>query len=280
MRVIAKVTINFKFKRLFMRKFKQLNHYFIVSLVAIGLLSACAAHINKPELTKVTAKNIVITDTIPSLNQVDKFITPYRKHVEEEMSKVLTQNANDLVKDRKHPRLNTAISNLFGDATYEIVSPIYKKRTGNDIDFVLMNWGGIRADLAKGPVTMGDAYALMPFENEVVIVTMKGEKVQELVDYLIKHRLPHPLSKQVSLQITKDGKITHFTINGQPFDPNKTYVVVTSDYLYNGGDEMYFFKGALDADKIGYKLRNVLIDYFKKIDVLNATEDHRFEYKP
>ena len=143
-----------------------------------------------------------------------------------------------------------------------------------------MNWGGIRADLAKGPVTVGDAYALMPFENEVVIVTMKGEKVQELVDYLIKHRLPHPLSKQVSLQITKDGKITHFTINGQPFDPNKTYVVVTSDYLYNGGDEMYFFKGALDADKIGYKLRNVLIDYFKKIDVLNATEDHRFEYKP
>ena len=100
-----------------MRKFKQLNHYFIVSLVAIGLLSACAAHINKPELTKVTAKNIVITDTIPSLNQVDKFVMPYRKHVEAEMNKVLRQNANDLVKDRKQPPLNTAISNLFGDAT-------------------------------------------------------------------------------------------------------------------------------------------------------------------
>ena len=263
-----------------MRKFKQLNHYFIVSLIAIGLLSACAAHINKPELTKVTAKNIVITDTIPSLNQVDKFITPYRKHVEEEMSKVLSQNANDLVKDRKQPPLNTAISNLFGDATYEIVSPIYKKRTGNDIDFVLMNWGGIRADLAKGPVTMGDAYALMPFENEVVIVTMKGEKVQELVDYLIKHRLPHPLSKQVALQITQDGKIVQFTINGKPFDPNATYRVATSDYLFNGGDAMYFFGNPIQKEDTGYKIRNVLIDYFKQADVIDAKEDHRFEYKP
>ena len=257
MRVIAKVTINFKFKRLFMRKFKQLNLYFIVSLIAIGLLSACAAHINKPELTKVTAK-----------------------HVEEEMSKVLSQNANDLVKDRKHPRLNTAISNLFGDATYEIVSPIYKKRTGNDIDFVLMNWGGIRADLAKGPVTVGDAYALMPFENEVVIVTMKGEKVQELVDYLIKHRLPHPLSKQVALQITQDGKIVKFTINGKPFDPNATYRVATSDYLFNGGDAMYFFGNPIQKEDTGYKIRNVLIDYFKQTDVIDAKEDHRFEYKP
>ena len=161
-----------------------------------------------------------------------------------------------------------------------MVSEAYKKRTGKEVDFVMLNWGGIRSDLPKGTITMESAFNLMPFENEVIVLTMPGTKVKELADYLIQHRLPHPLSKQVSLQITKDGKITHFTINGQPFDPNKTYVVVTSDYLYNGGDEMYFFKGALDADKIGYKLRNVLIDYFKKIDVLNATEDHRFEYKP
>ena len=174
------------------------------------------------------------------------------------MSKVLSQNANDLVKDRKHPRLNTAISNLFGDVTYEIVSPIYKKRTGNDIDFVLMNWGGIRADLAKGPVTVGDAYALMPFENEVVIVTMKGEKVQ----------------------ITQDGKIVKFTINGKPFDPNATYRVATSDYLFNGGDAMYFFGNPIQKEDTGYKIRNVLIDYFKQTDVIDAKEDHRFEYKP
>ena len=127
---------------------------------------------------------------------------------------------------------------------------------------------------------MGSAYNLMPFENEMVVLTMSGEKVQELADYLIKHRLPHPLSKQVQLQITHDGKITHFTIHGKPFNPKATYLVATSDYLMYGGDAMYFFSNPLKADMLDYKVRNVLIDYFTKIDTLHAKQDNRFEYKP
>ena len=127
---------------------------------------------------------------------------------------------------------------------------------------------------------MGSAYNLMPFENEMVVLTMSGEKVQELADYLIKHRLPHPLSKQVQLQITHDGKITHFTIHGKPFNPKATYLVATSDYLMYGGDAMYFFSNPLKTDMLHYKVRNVLIDYFTKIDTLHAKQDNRFEYKP
>ena len=261
-----------------MKKFDVMKHYFFVLLVTIGFLASCSS--SKTQLTRVKAINIPITDTISQKAEIENFITPYREHISSEMSTVLAQNPSDLVKDRNEKALNTAIGNFMADATFEMVSEAYKKRTGKEVDFVMLNWGGIRSDLPKGTITMESAFNLMPFENEVIVLTMPGTKVKELADYLIQHHLPHPLSKQVSLQITKDGKITHFTINGKPFDPNKTYVVVTSDYLYNGGDEMYFFKGALDADKIGYKLRNVLIDYFKKIDILNATEDHRFEYKP
>ena len=172
------------------------------------------------------------------------------------------------------------ISNFFADAIYETIAPYYKKRTGQTIDFVLLNFGGIRSDLPKGDITMGSAYNLMPFENEMVVLTMSGEKVQELADYLIKHRLPHPLSKQVQLQITHDGKITHFTIHGKPFNPKATYLVATSDYLMYGGDAMYFFSNPLKADMLDYKVRNVLIDYFTKIDTLHAKQDNRFEYKP
>lgn len=279
MRVIAKVTINFKFKRLFMRKFQHLKKIFLVSLVTIGFFTACSTS-QKQQLASVKAKNIVITDTITQVAAIDEFIRPYREHVDAEMNKVLAQNANNLVKDRNTTLLNTAIGNFMADATYEIITPAYKKRTGEGVDFVILNWGGIRSDLPKGAITMGSAFNLMPFENSAVVITMTGEKVQEMADYLIKHRKPHPLSKQIALQITKDGKITKFTINGKPFDPKATYNVVTSDYLMNGGDEMYFFKDAVKVDTLNYKLRNVLIDYFKQIDILNAEEDHRFEYKP
>ena len=257
-----------------MKKLK-LFLYFIVLIV----LCACATSMSQV-LTLIKAKNIPIDENTPQEATIENFIAPYRQHVDNEMNKVLAQNAQDLVKDRNNPPLNMPISNFFADAIYETIAPYYKQRTGQTIDFVLLNFGGIRSDLPKGDITMGSAYNLMPFENEMVVLTMSGEKVQELADYLIKHRLPHPLSKQVQLQITHDGKITHFTIHGKPFNPKATYLVATSDYLMYGGDAMYFFSNALKTDMLDYKVRNVLIDYFTKIDTLHAKQDNRFEYKP
>ena len=145
------------------------------------------------------------------------------------MSTVLAQNPADLVKDRNEKALNTAIGNFMADATFEIVNPLYKKRTGKDIDFVMLNWGGIRSDLPKGDVTVGSVYDIMPFENKVVVLTMSGEKVQELLNYLIKERKPHPLSKQIDLQITKDGKVVYEgIINNSSW---KLFGVASSDNL-------------------------------------------------
>ena len=212
-----------------MRKFDIMKHYFFVLFVTFAFLASCTPA--KYTVTKERSKNIPVTESISRKTDIENFISPYRERIRAEMSTVLAENARDLVKDRKTTLLNTGISNFMADATFEIVSEAYKKRTGKEVDFVMLNWGGIRSDLPKGTITMESAFNLMPFENEVIVLTMPGTKVKELADYLIQHRLPHPLSKQVSLQITKDGKITHFTINGKPFDPNKTYVVVTSDYL-------------------------------------------------
>ncbi|WP_288897006.1 5'-nucleotidase [uncultured Capnocytophaga sp.] len=247
--------------------------------IVLIVLCACATSMSQV-LTLIKAKNIPIDENSPQEATIENFIAPYRQHVDNEMNKVLAQNAQDLVKDRNNPPLNAPITNFFADAVYETVAPYYKQRTGQTIDFVLLNFGGIRSDLPKGDITMGSAYNLMPFENEMVVLTMSGEKVQELADYLIKHRLPHPLSKQVQLQITHDGKITHFTIHGKPFNPKATYLVATSDYLMYGGDAMYFFSNPLKTDMLDYKVRNVLIDYFTKIDTLHAKQDNRFEYKP
>jgi hypothetical protein len=56
---------------------------------------------------------------------------------------------------------------------------------------------------------------------------------------------------------------------------SKIYYVATSDYLSNGGDNMTFFlknEGTFDLD---YKIRNVLIDYFKEIDTLSVSTEKR-----
>ncbi|HJY12653.1 MAG TPA: hypothetical protein VJ304_07680, partial [Flavobacterium sp.] len=56
---------------------------------------------------------------------------------------------------------------------------------------------------------------------------------------------------------------------------NKTYYVVTNDYLANGGDNMNFFLKATDKFDLNYKIRNVLIDYFKEVDTIPVKTDVR-----
>jgi 2',3'-cyclic-nucleotide 2'-phosphodiesterase (5'-nucleotidase family) len=66
------------------------------------------------------------------------------------------------------------------------------------------------------------------------------------------------------------------TIKEKPIDINKTYFVATNDYLYEGGDNMDFFKTNDSLYTLDYKVRNVLIDYFLKKDTLNPVIDDRF----
>ena len=52
--------------------------------------------------------------------------------------------------------------------------------------------------------------------------------------------------------------------------------MATNDYLYNGGGNMTFFKPNEGLYNLDYKIRNLLIDYFKKVDTINPVIDDRF----
>ena len=56
----------------------------------------------------------------------------------------------------------------------------------------------------------------------------------------------------------------------------KKYYVATTDYLLDGGDKMYFLGETLKTTDINYKMRDVLLDYFKKYDTLKLKSDNRF----
>ncbi|MFY8068567.1 MAG: 5'-nucleotidase C-terminal domain-containing protein, partial [Flavobacterium sp.] len=64
-------------------------------------------------------------------------------------------------------------------------------------------------------------------------------------------------------------------IQGKPLDNTAIYQVVTNDYLANGGDNMVFFKKGIKRTDLDYKLRNILIDYFKDVDTLKINTNKR-----
>ena len=151
-----------------------------------------------------------------------------------------------------------------------------KRITAKNIDFVLLNHGGIRAIISQGNITTRTAYEVMPFENSVVVVSLKGKQINALFDYLSKAKRAHPVSKQVELLLDNDFNVKKALVNGKPVLEDETYYVATNDYLYNGGDRMTFFQPNDSLYTLDYKIRNVLVDYFKKKDTINPKIDNRF----
>ncbi len=225
-------------------------------------------------LSKIEGKQININDSIPANTKIENFVTPYRNHLNKTLDSTLAYNPKTLSKNDGH--LNTAIGNLMADLVFEQANPVFKKRTQQNIDFVLLNHGGIRSIISKGNISTRTAYQVMPFENNIVVLELTAKKVEELVVYLIKKQRAHPLSKHIKITLNQNNSLQKLLIHNKPINPKKTYFVATSDYLFNGGDGMKFFSNPISITETNYMIRNAMIDYFKKIDTLSPKIDNRF----
>src|SRR5690606_4282029 len=172
-----------------------------------------------------------------------------------------------------------SMTNFYADAILEIAQPVFEKRTGKKIDFCLLNFGGIRSTIAKGNITTKTAYDIMPFENSAVVLALKGDVVYEMADYFFKYKVAHPLSGIEIIADKNDFSVKDIKINHQSIDKNATYYVVTNDYLAKGGDRMDFFLKATESHSLDYKLRNMFIAYFTKIDTLKPSVQQRIIFE-
>ena len=228
------------------------------------------------ESCETQSNRIEINSAIENDKEIETFIVPYKKNVDAQMDDVLSYSPVDY--DKKNGVLNTAIGNMMADVTLKLSNPIYNTRTGNNIDFVLLNHGGIRSIISKGDITLRSAYNIMPFENSIVVCQLKGSDLKELIDYLILNKKAHPVSG-ISIVLDENYSLLDVTINGEKIDQEKVYHVATSDYLLKGGDQMNFFEKSKKNITLDYKIRNILIDYFKAVDTVSFKIDNRFIIK-
>ncbi|MCF4100927.1 5'-nucleotidase C-terminal domain-containing protein [Gillisia sp. M10.2A] len=242
-------------------------------LSAIMMLGVLSCTTTKYQTAEITGTRIPINNSITADTSIQNFIKPYSEHLNETLDTPLAYNPTNL--DKSEGELNTAIGNLMADIIMEQVNPIFHSRTGKDIDFVLLNHGGIRASIGKGNVTSRTAYQLMPFENEIVVVELSGQKTRELLTYLENSKTAHPVSG-IQLKVDKNYKVISAKVKGKEIETNRNYLVATSDYLQTGGDNMIFFKEPVKLYRTDYKLRNTIIDYFTKIDTISTAIDNRY----
>ena len=244
--------------------------HFVVFITFLGL-GSCRQ--DTTTLTRIEGKQIPIDSIISKATHIEEFISPYSTRIEEVLDSALAYAPKPITKE--DGEFNTTAGNLLADIVRSQANPIFKSRTGKDIDFVLLNHGGIRSIISAGKVSARNAFEVMPFENNIVVAAVNGTAVNDMVAFIVQSGRAHPISG-MQIVLDKDRKLRKALINGEPVNPKRTYYVATSDYLVTGGDQMGFFKNNISINDTDYLIRNAMIDYFKKVDTLAPVIDDRF----
>ncbi|QBN17959.1 5'-nucleotidase C-terminal domain-containing protein [Flavobacterium nackdongense] len=255
-----------------MAKLKKYNGVLKLFVIFLTFLILASCGKQPYYVTKIEAKKFTLTDKESQNQQIENYVKPYREHINKDLDSILAYCPATL--DKNDGKWQSTIGNLMADATLNRGNIVFKTREKKEIDLCILNSGGIRAILPKGNVRARTAFEIMPFENSLVVIALKGEQVLELVNYFIATQKPHPLAG-ITFTIGKDKTAKNILIQGKPLNANSLYYVATNDYLSNGGDNMTFFLKGIQKYDLDYKLRNVLIDYFKEVDTIPVLKDQR-----
>ncbi len=193
-------------------------------------------------------------------------IDPYKNKLDAEMSQTLAICDSILTKDG----IESNLSNFVLSAIDNYVNTDQQNAIGTYVGII--NRGGLRTGLPKGIIRVNNIFELMPFENEMILLKITGEKLKECIGSNCKNN--KLFSSNLSYTI-KNNAPENILVHGKPIDLNSNYIIITTDYLANGGDNCSFFQNPILSIKDGIKLRDVIINYCK---VLDQNKKHIISY--
>lgn len=183
-----------------------------------------------------TFNQIILSSDVPEDAEVKTIIEKYQADLDAQMEVVIGQCASDiawsspLVRTQESP-----LGNLAADALRDYC----------DADIAIQNGGGIRAGLTAGDVTVGDVFAMLPFDNKVTLVEVTGQTVWDALENGVDgYPTTNGKFPQVSgIKYTFDGskpageRIVSVTLeDGTPLDLDAWYTLACNDFMCGGGD--------------------------------------------
>lgn len=151
------------------------------------------------------------------------------------------------------------------------ISDNVSKHTDRKVDVGIINIGGVREDLPKGPVMMSDFMAILPFKNYLAYVSLKGSDLYKLFELMAK-KPQHYYGVEMHI---KNKKLTKLLIDGKAVDTNKYYGVATVDFLLDGGDGINVAKNANELIITDLIVMDSIISYARTL-----SNNQGIEYYP
>jgi 5'-nucleotidase/UDP-sugar diphosphatase len=156
----------------------------------------------------------------------------------------------------------------------------YRESLGTDA--ALQNGGGIRAEIPAGPVTLRSLFNLMPFDNALVKLNMKGSDLKAAVDHgvglgkivqvsgaAVEYYRPKPAGERIAA----------LSVGGAPLDEAKIYSIAALDFMTSGGDGYTAFDRFVSSEATGALARDLLNECARKQGVMSAPATGRLKLK-
>ena len=210
-----------------------------------GGVGACVNQTNlnvkDGEVLGYTFNQIILSSDVPEVEAVNEIIAGYQADLDAQMEEVIGQCASDiawsspLVRTQESP-----LGNLAADALRDYC----------DADIAIQNGGGIRAGLTAGDVTVGDVFAMLPFDNKVTLIEVTGQTVWDALENGVADypELNGKFPQVSGIQYTFDGakpageRIVSVTLaDGTPLDLEGWYTLACNDFMCGGGDGYTMF---------------------------------------
>ena len=242
-------------------------HAHILKIALCSFLIISSACSPRLQLSKAEKALYPISSDLPADKAITDYYLPYKLRLDSMMKEVVAVSAVEISKARPEGPLNNLMADAMADAG----------RSRNiQFDMSYTNYGGLRIPLPKGDIPLFKVFELMPFENLITTVKFSGTDMKSFFDYMAASG-GDPISG-ASFTI-RSKKAFNIKINGQALDLSKSYTVLTSDYMANGGDGGDIFLRATDRKEYDLKLRDALLMYLRKQKsagvILNPKNDGR-----
>lgn len=212
----------------------------------------------------VLAKQIPVTAAIPEDPAMAVLVADYVNVLNAELQQPIGESAVALDATRSGVRtMESNFGNLITDAV--------RAFTGADV--AIMNGGGIRTDQMYGPgqLTRGDIQAVLPFGNVVITIQLSGADLLAALENGVSQvertsgRFPQisGATFKYDPSAPAGSRILEVTVDGQPLDPARMYIVAINDFIGGGGDGYEVFVNAprVISEVGGPLLANTVMDY-------------------
>lgn len=225
---------------------KIVTTFVVVFCVAVVTMIISKKQQIQPEIVDI---QLIEVDGSLKNGAMDSLIAPYKAEKEVSMNVVIGEVEETMEVGLPESKLSNLIADMLLTEGRKYIA---------DVDIAVTNIGGIRRTLFAGPLTIGDVFEILPFDNLLLVLEYKGVEILALADAVALKGGEAIAGMTLTI---RDGKAEDVKVGGEVVDTARVYKVVSTDYLSWGNDQLEPLANYIKSTPLNMMMRDAMFDY-------------------